>query len=344
MVLLSAMDIKTLINKIGIKTFIQLAIVQLEIDLKQWHKFDKSPRHAIYSNKGVIELMPTACGDRYSVKYVNGHPDNPLQGKCSVIAAGLLSDNANGYPILFCDMTILTAIRTAVVTAIAAKHLARKGSCVLSIIGCGAQAEFQVLACAEVLDIKEVKYYDCDPYAMDKFAHNLCSENFIFTPGQNIAELLMGPDMIITATANCESQQLFSLADIPEGTHIHGLGGDSPGKTELDKDLLATCKIVVEYLPQCQIEGEIQQNLALPIHAELWELLSGDKRGRTDDKEITLFDAVGFAVEDFSILKLIEDLVCQKRGEPGNLHEIGQEVDFLPTLANPKDLFGFLKV
>ncbi len=115
-------------------------------------------------------------------------------------------------------------------------------------------------------------------------------------------------DIVITATAAKKRQSLFEFEDISSGTHIHAMGGDCPGKTELSAEFLNQVKLVVEYKPQSLVEGEVQQCEADLIYAELWELVCKNKPGRQNNQEITLFDSVGFALEDYSILRVVYEL------------------------------------
>ena len=112
------------------------------------------------------------------------------------------------------------------------------------------------------------------------------------------------------------------------------MGGDCPGKTELSADFLNRVKIVVEYKPQTLAEGEVQQCPTNTIYAELWELVCKHKPGRQDNQEITLFDSVGFALEDFSILRVIHELAKE--------YQLGIELPLIPELKDPKNLFGLL--
>jgi len=327
-------DMQKLIAAIGIDDFLDRLITSLEYDFSRWPDFRLSPRHATHYAHGVIELMPCADDRYYAFKYVTGHPGNPSKGKLSVVATGQLSDAVTGYPLLLAEMTLLTAFRTAATCALAAKYLARKNSETIAIIGTGAQAEFQVLGFKRLFPLKEIRFYDKDPLAMIKFAHNLKTCNFALTPCDTIQEAIRQADIVITATAAYGRHQLFDLQDIAPGTHINAIGGDRPGKTELPPELLEAAKIVVEYLPQSLIEGEVQQCGAGRIHAELWELSTGSKPGRENSDEITLFDAVGFALEDYSALRLLYQLALE--------HALGQKLDLLPEPADPKDLFGLL--
>ena len=118
----------------------------IEADFRRWESFDKTPRVASHSAVGVIELMPTSDGEMYGFKYVNGHPKNTREGLQTVTAFGLLAEVNTGYPILLTEMTILTALRTAAMSALAAKHLAPEGATTMAMIGNGAQAQFQALA------------------------------------------------------------------------------------------------------------------------------------------------------------------------------------------------------
>ncbi|VAW65590.1 Ornithine cyclodeaminase [hydrothermal vent metagenome] len=335
MLLLDIHAIKSLINTVGLKKFFLLLIEQLETDFSHWETFSKTPRHATHYKHGVIELMPCSDEQRYSFKYVNGHPYNTRDGNLCVAAMGLLADVKSGYPLMISEMTILTAIRTAAVTALGAKYLARKNASKLSIIGSGSQAEFQAIAVQSLFSVGEVKIYDIDDNAMQKFCNNLSGEFKSITKCSSISECVKNTDIIITATAAKKSVELFGRDEIQPGTHIHAMGGDCPGKTELGADLLKSSKLVVEFSEQSLIEGEIQQLDKNAIHAELWQIIKQAKPGRENNSEITIFDSVGFALEDFSVLNLIYTLALN--------NNTGQEIELIPALKDPKDLYGFLK-
>lgn len=334
MKIITVADIQKLVKTIGIETFLDRLIQRLEHDFSRWPEFRKSSRHATHYPQGVIELMPCADERFYAFKYINGHPGNTAKGKLSVISTGQLSDVSTGYPLLLAEMTLLTAFRTAATGALAAKYLARADAQTLAIIGTGAQSEFEVLGFKRLFPLNEIRLYDKDPAAMAKFVRNLQAYDFKLKPCGEIREAVKDADIVITATAAKCRQSLFSLPDIAPGSHIHAMGGDCPGKTELPPELLAAAKIIVEYIPQSIEEGEVQQGGIENIYAELWELTAGNKPGRETPDEVTLFDAVGFALEDYSALCLINELALE--------HDLGQDLDILPQPADPKDLFGLL--
>jgi ornithine cyclodeaminase len=332
MKVITARNMQKLIAAIGMEVFFDRLIAALEQDFRRWDDFRKSPRHATHYAQGVIELMPCANDRYYAFKYVNGHPGNTALGKLSVIATGQLSDALTGYPLLLADMTLLTAFRTAATSALAAKYLARPDAETLAVVGTGAQAEFQVLGFERLFPLKEIRYYDRDPGAMTKFARNLENSPFVLNPQDSARKAIRQADIVITATAAHGRQRLFGPQDLAPGTHLNAIGGDRPGKTELPAELLEAAKIVVEYLPQSLAEGEVQQCAADRVHAELWELAAGTKPGRERPEEITLFDSVGFALEDYSALRLAYELAFE--------HPVGEELEILPELADPKNLFG----
>jgi len=333
--LLDIPSIQAIISTIGLAEFYRRLINQLELDFSNWHDFYKSPRHAIHYDHGVIELMPCSDDEFYSFKYVNGHPDNTKNGHLSVVAMGMLGSVQSGYPLMICEMTVLTAIRTAAVAAMGAKLLARKNSSILAIIGCGAQSEFQVKAMQSVLPITHINAFDIDSDAMNKFNKNLSTDFKNINCCNSATEAISNADIIITATAANKNVTLFTENNIKDGTHIHAMGGDGPGKTELGISLLKKSKLIVEFSPQSLAEGEIQQLDAGHIHAELWQLLHGEKTARENDSEITIFDSVGFAVEDYSVLKLIYEI--------SNELNIGTNINLIPDLENPKDLYSLIR-
>jgi len=323
-----------LVMRIGIERFMTELVGYLEEDFRRWEMFDKTSRIGSHSAEGVIELMPTSDGTLYGFKYVNGHPSNTRSGRQTVTAFGVLADTANGYPMLITEMTILTALRTAATSAMAAKYLAPKGARTMAIIGNGAQSEFQALAFKAVLGIDKLRLYDIDASATAKCAKNLASYGFEILEAKSPEEAVAGADIITTVTADKKNATILTDNMVGEGIHINAVGGDCPGKTELHRDIVLRSDIFVEYPPQTWIEGEIQQLPGTHQIHELWKVISGQEPGRADERQITLFDSVGFAIEDFSALRYLRD-----RLQGSGLYE---ELDLLADPDEPRDLFGML--
>ena len=323
-----------IIGKIGIEAMISGIANYIEADFKRWPEFDKTPRVAAHSDEGVIELMPTSDGETYGFKYVNGHPANMARGFQTVTAFGVLAKVENGYPILLSEMTILTALRTAATSAIAAKYLINQGSSSMAMIGNGAQCEFQALAFKAILGIDAVRLYDIDPEATKKAARNLEGSGLRVELCASAEEAVTGVDIITTCTADKQYATILTDNMVGAGQHINAIGGDCPGKTELHRDILLRSDIFVEYPPQTRIEGEIQQLSADHPVTELWKVITGNAQGRRDAKQITLFDSVGFATEDFSALRYIRDQL-DGTGCYVNL-------DMLADPDDPRDLFGMV--
>jgi ornithine cyclodeaminase len=324
-----------LIHHIGVEPMLIGLAEAIEQDFKRWELFDKTPRVASHSAEGVIELMPTSDGEVYGFKYVNGHPKNTKEGLQTVTAFGLLADVGNGYPVLLSEMTILTALRTAATSALVAKYLAPKGSHTMAMIGNGAQSEFQSMAMKAVCGIKTVRLYDIDKAATRKAARNLAGSGLTIVECTSAEEAMEGAQIITTCTADKQYATILSDNMVGPGVHINAIGGDCPGKTELAEAILHRSDIFVEFPPQTRIEGEIQQ--LAPDHAvtELWQVMTGTAKGRTSDAQITLFDSVGFAIEDFSALRYVRD---QIKGT-----EFFLDLDLLADPDDPRDLFGMVK-
>jgi ornithine cyclodeaminase len=330
----SVENMMRMVNAIGAEAFISGLAAYIEADFRRWEEFDKTPRVASHSRDGVIELMPAADAENYGFKYVNGHPKNMREGYQTVTAFGVLSSVANGYPVLLTEMTVLTALRTAATSAVAARLLAPQGSEVMAMIGNGAQCEFQALAFRALLGINRLRLYDIDPAATAKALRNLEAQGFEVTACKSGQEAVEGAQIITTCTADKQYATILTDNMVGEGVHINAIGGDCPGKTELHRDILLRSEIFVEYPPQTRIEGEIQQ--LDPDHAvtELWQVMTGAVPGRRDAKQITLFDSVGFAIEDFSALRFVLDRVK----ETGHFDKL----DLLADPDDPRDLFGML--
>ncbi|SNT19972.1 ornithine cyclodeaminase [Tropicimonas sediminicola] len=331
----SVENMMALIHHFGIEQVLTLLADEIEADFWRWELFDKTPRVASHSSVGVIELMPTSDGETYGFKYVNGHPKNTREGLQTVTAFGVLADVDSGYPILLSEMTLLTALRTAAASAMAARHLAPKGARSMAMIGNGAQSEFQCLAFKAICGIDTVRLFDIDPEATARCARNLAGRGLEVVQCRSGQEAVEGAEIITTCTADKQYATILTDNMVGSGVHINAIGGDCPGKTELHRDILLRSSIFVEYPPQTRIEGEIQQ--LEPDHpvTELWQVITGQVAGRTSERQITLFDSVGFAIEDFSALRLVLRLI------EGT--EFYTELDMIADPDDPRDLFGMLE-
>jgi len=323
-----------LVLAVGVERFLTEMSTYIEEDFLRWEQFDKTPRIASHSHDGVIELMPTSDGHLYGFKYVNGHPKNTRDGRQTVTAFGVLADVGNGYPMLLTEMTILTALRTAATSAVAAKYLAPKGADTMAIIGNGAQSEFQAVAFKALLGVAKLRLYDIDASASQKCQANLAGMGFDIVICGNAQEAVEGAQIITTVTADKQLATILTDNMVGSGVHINAVGGDCPGKTELHKDILLRSDIFVEFPPQTRIEGEIQQLAADHPVIELWQVMAGKAHGRNSSAQVTLFDSVGFAIEDFSALRYVRDKLIDTG--------LFEELDLLADPDEPRDLFGML--
>ncbi len=324
-----------LVHHIGIEPMLIGLAEYIEADFRRWELFDKTPRIASHSAEGVIELMPTSDGEVYGFKYVNGHPKNTREGLQTVTAFGLLANVGNGYPVLLSEMTVLTALRTAATSAMVAKYLAPRGADTMAMIGNGAQSEFQSLAMKAICGLRSVRLYDIDPAATAKAARNLTGLGLDVVACRSAEESMEGAQIITTCTADKQYATILTDNMVGAGVHINAIGGDCPGKTELAPGVLHRSTIFVEYPEQTQIEGEIQQ--LAPDHpvTEMWQVINGTAKGRTSPEEITLFDSVGFAIEDFSALRYVRNRIAGT--------DLYMDLDLLADHDDPRDLFGMLQ-
>lgn len=306
----------------------------LREDFLRWEDFDKSARMASHSPRGVIELMPVADAGRYAFKYVNGHPGNTAQGLPTVMAFGVLADVATGYPLLLSELTLTTALRTAATSAMAARALARPNARSMALIGNGAQGEFQALAFHTLLGITDLRVFDIDPAATDKLVRHLAAWPALrVRRASSVADAVAGADIVTTVTADKTRAAILTPDMVEPGMHINGVGGDCPGKTELHPEVLRGARVFVEFEPQTRVEGDIQQLPAdFPV-VDLWRVLAGTVPGRQGDEQVTVFDSVGFALEDYSALRHVHQLA--------QAHGVGRDVDLVPAGEDPKDLFRF---
>ena len=207
----------------------------------------------------------------------------------------------------------------------------------MALIGNGAQSEFQALAFYHLLGIRALRLFDTDPGASLKLERNLAR---LALPGlvvercANVQEAVRGCDIVTTATADKTNAAILTADIIEPGMHLNAVGGDCPGKTELHADVLRLGPVFCEFEPQSRIEGDMQQMPAdFPV-TELWQVLAGRVQGRTSAAQVTIFDSVGFALEDYSALRYMRDLALESG--------MGERLALIPELDDPKDLFGFI--
>jgi ornithine cyclodeaminase len=331
---LSAPEAAELVRRKGLPHCLKEMAEHIRADFLRWTDFDKSARVAAHSKNGVIELMPVADEHRYSFKYVNGHPGNTRLGLSTVMAFGVLADVDTGAPLFLSELTLTTALRTAAMSALAAQTLARPDSRVMALIGNGAQSEFQALAFQHLVGITGLRVFDVDPAASAKLVNNLKGSGLQITVCSSTAEAVRGADIVTTVTADKTMALILTPEMIEPGMHLNAVGGDCPGKTELHGDILNSAKVFVEYEPQSRIEGEIQHQPADFAVTELWQVLRGERAGRDNASQVTVFDSVGFALEDFSALRFMMDSATGLG--------LGERIALIPQLADPKNLFGML--
>ena len=336
---LSPGDVASLVKRQGLVNTLQGLAACIEHDFLRWPSFDKSARLASHSPDGVIELMPIADATTYTFKYVNGHPENTARGLSTVMAFGVLADVATGLPLLISELTLTTALRTAATSAVAARALARPGSRVMALIGNGAQSEFQALAFHHLLGIEVLHLYDIDTAATAKLTRNLQANpdaaGLRLQVFGSTLDAVRNADIVTTVTADKTQATIITAGMLKAGTHLNAVGGDCPGKTEIHADVLRAAKVFVEYEPQTRIEGDLQQMAPSFAVTELWQVLVGAQPGRGSAEQITVFDSVGFALEDFSALRYLH--------ETARALAVGEAIALIPRLDDPKDLYQLVK-
>lgn len=219
-----------------------------------------------------------------------------------------LVDGATGEPLSFMDGNLITTWRTGAAGALGAKYLARPDSKTAGVIGGGVQGQIQILALKQVFDITSVRVWDPNPIAIRQYVEVMSKDGLQVLPAANPPEAVNGADIIITATP---SRQVLVAADmVSAGAHVNAIGADARGKNEVDPQLFTRAKVVVDKLSQCIEMGDLQHPIKQglitiqDVHAELGEIISGKKPGRTSADEITLFDATGVSFQDLITAKL----------------------------------------
>lgn len=333
MLLVSLNDLAAHWKKVGEEAFVKGLYKRMENAFRHWQHFDHYPRLAMHHGEDLFELMPSLGPDFFSFKYVNGHRHNTDKRLPTVLGLGMLADKSTGMPLMFCEMTILTAWRTAVVSALASSYMVPKlASYTLGVLGTGAQSEFQALAHYWHLPIERVVFFDIDDRAMKKFAKHMKAHGIEHEAMGDAESLFKMSDVVITSTVPQDHKAVVKAAWCRPGLHISAIGGDSPYKRELPPAVMKKARVVVEYWPQSQKEGEVKGCERTDVYAELWQLVQGKKKGRLYEEDLTVFDSVGIALEDYVTLQYVYDCMRRERME--------HEAEVIPELVNPKDLYG----
>ncbi len=278
--------------------------------------------------EGDLRVMPSYLEriDVSAVKVVNSHPNNPsLYGLPTVMATIILIDPRNGAPLAVMGGAYITAMRTGAAGGIAAKHLARKDSKVIGLVGAGAQARTQLAALVSLYkELEEVRVWSRTKNTMETFTFEmkeLHGEEVtrIYTV-DSVKKSVEGSDIVVTTTPSRKS--IVSDEWVSEGTHFNCIGADAPGKEEIDHAILKRAKIVVDDWEQSSHGGEINVPLAKglikkeDVWGDICEIAAGLKAGRVSRDEVTVFTSTGMAIQDAVTAKIVyEKAISQNVGQ-----------------------------
>ncbi|MFB3764717.1 MAG: alanine dehydrogenase [Methanotrichaceae archaeon] len=300
---LSEEDVKSVLN-------MDEAIAAVESAFKD-HGLGKTqmpPKSYLYFTKynGDLRTMP-ACLESLGaagVKIVNVHPKNPGIGLPTVMALVVLNSTETGAPIAVMGATYLTNMRTGAAGAIAAKYLARPRSKIVGMIGAGVQARTQLLGLSRVLKIERVIVTDHHMESAKAFERD--ARRFLDCDYRLMTDPKDACDCDILITTTPARAPVVKSEWVKAGTHINAIGADARGKQELESAITKRAKVIVDDMAQAVHSGEvnvpISEGVLKPeeIYAQIGEILTGAKPGRTSDDEITIFDSTGLAIQDIS--------------------------------------------
>ncbi|MDD5473409.1 MAG: alanine dehydrogenase [Candidatus Methanoperedens sp.] len=262
-------------------------------------------------HNGDLRTMPAYLEEQdiTGVKIVNVHPDNPKKGLPTVMALVILNSTETGAPIAIMDGTYLTDMRTGAAGGVAVKYLARKNSKTVGFVGTGNQAKTQLLAISEIIDIGEIKAASASEKGTLAFRDDMEKKVGCDIIVKKSIKDVCDCDILVTTTPSREP--VVKDEWISEGTHINAIGADAKGKEELDPMILKRAKIVVDDIPQASHSGEVNVPLSKglisknDIFCELGEVITGKKKARTSDSDITVFDSTGLAIQDVATADMV---------------------------------------
>jgi alanine dehydrogenase len=309
-----------LLDRNAIRTLIEMSdvinVVEEALRMCGEGKGKMPPKVYLAVEHGDFRAMPAALPGCAGMKWVNVHPQNPSLGLPSIMAILIYSDPETGYPLAIMDATEITAYRTGATAAIASKYLARHNAHTIGIIGAGFQAHTQILAHAELFNPVSIEAFDVSQAAVDRLVHSFSQ----FTIKNCSIQEAVAADIVCTLTPS--RSPIIKKEWIAAGTHINAVGADAPGKQELDPSILKEAIVVVDDMKQASSSGEINVPIQKGIYSigevygTLAELVVGKKKGRPDNKAITVFDSTGIAVEDIAVAKLLFEKAQKVGGYP----------------------------
>lgn len=308
--------IKKVIGRVE-KAFVSYGQGKVQMPAKNYLYFKKYD--------GDLRVMPSFAPelDMAGTKIVNVHPQNPKKGLPTVVAAILLNDAKNGLPLALLDGTYITGIRTGAAGGVATKYLARKNAESLGVVGAGVQAMFQIAAICQVRKIKEVMVFDIN---QDKIKW-LAKQLKVLKIKIKKVSLKQAASQDILVTVTPSEKPIIKKEWIKSGTHVNAIGADAKNKEELDPAILKKAKIIIDDWAQASHSGEINVPLRKGIitkrniYASLGQIVSGQKIGRTNDREITIFDSTGLAIQDLFTAELVYRMAKKKN--------VGRKIDLL---------------
>ncbi len=251
------------------------------------------------------------------VKTNANYPGNPARGLPTVQGLIQVFDLETGVPIVVMDSIEITILRTAAATAVAATYLARRNASVMTVIGCGVQGRAHVRALREVRPIGRIHLWDVNQSACARLAADLGrATGPEFTILDDLADGVRQSDVVVTCTPS--PRPLFQADWVMPGSFVAGVGADAEDKHELDPELLARSKVVVDVLDQCVSIGDLHHALAAgvmrreDVHGELGQVVAGRRPGRTTESETFVFDSTGTALQDAAACAVVIDRARQE--------------------------------
>jgi len=259
---------------------------------------------------GDFRAMPAYVEGIAGIKWVSVYPGNHKEGLPTVQAMIILNDPVTGKALAIVNGTYITTLRTGAAGAVAVKYLARKDSAVIGIVGAGAQAKMQLMAVSKVVPwVKEIKVYDIRESAREEFVSEMKRTVEGNIRAVDSLEEVSNSDIVITTTPS--RIPIVKEGYIKPGTHINAIGADAQGKQELESSLVKKSRIIVDDIEQACHSGEVNVPLSegvivrKDIPGTIGQVINGDIVGRQNDREITIFDSTGLAVQDIICAKSI---------------------------------------
>lgn len=278
----------------------------------------KSESLGLRAVQGTFHVK-AARANVFAAKVNANFPGNPRQhGLPTIQGLIVVMDTERGTPLAVLDSALITTLRTAAATAVAAKYLSQTGADTAAVIGCGSLGRATVLALCEVRPIRRVQFWDLDDRVMSATCEVLKQtvKAVEIVQARSLEDAVQNSQVIVTCTT--AAAPFLEPRHVRPGAFVAAVGADNPQKCEIAPALMAEAQVVPDLLEQALAMGDLRHAIAEgvithdDIHGELGAIVNGRIPGRSTSEEVFIFDSTGTALQDVVVASIAIDRAASR--------------------------------